>query len=1432
MGTNRRIQRKLKFFLFLVGLLNPLSAFAANESPQTFTLDGQLFRAGTSTPLLDSAVKIKVQILNPAATCLLYEEEQTTNTTTSDGRFTIYVGSATGAAKRTVNDPGRTMTQIFQNMSSVSANSVPGQTCAGGLYSPLLGDIRYFRLIVTPSASNAPNTLTPDIVMDTVPQALVAQSVQGLERTGILQVNTSGSTALNQANLEAAFTTPAYANLQSILAGNFIKTDASGAALPAYASNPAGVSNGEIWFDSTTGEIKYKNAAGVQVVGASAGGGGISSLTVGSSMSVNGTVAGTISSAGTIDLSNTGVSSGTYTKVTVDTKGRVTAGTISLVEADIPNLTVAGKVSGNTITSGTISGSAAINSSGNLITTGTVSGLTVQATNLRVYNGTNYIQFVAPTLAGIVNFTLPDNDGNPGDVLTSNGSGVLSWAAGTTTLAGDVSGPSGTTSVDKIKGKAITAGSVSGQMMIYDGTAWNNAVMSGDATLAYTGILSLNKVPVAKGGTNASSFGNNHIIASNGTGSAFVDFTCSLNNVITFDASGNAACGNVATLSGAIINGGNTTGADISIGTNDTKALNIKANNLIAMTISQSGSVGIGTTAPTSQLHNKKTDTSTSGAIVLFKNQLDANPSASSTASFTSFNNKLNQNTNSTGALTGIDNYVGVIKDATTVIVNSNFAMIQSLANVTSLYGSKSYLDNFGSGTIDSAYGFHSSIVKDSAGPITNAYGVYSDIATTLGAPPGNAYGIYTGPIQGATKYSFYASDISAPSFFAGSIGIGTSTPTSALDVNGAMTAQGISTAPAVSPTNTGRIYYDYSANKFKVSQNGAAYVDLVPGAGTILNGGNTTGADISVGTNDNKAINFKVNNTTAMTISQSGSIGIGTSSPSALLNVTKSGVGILDVTGTGGNEGLYVATITNNGTGQTGTLSVTNSSTGLPRALQATASGAGNIGYAAQIVNNSAAGWGVYASGTSPNYFAGSVGIGATAPAEKLEVSGAVKLGTTTGTNAGTIRWDGTNFQGYNGSAWANFVPNPPASGACGSTNTYTVAGTYTYTVPASFGTITIRIWGGGGAGGSINTNASGAGGNSSIVSLGLVAGGGTAGQAVTSGNATVAGAGGTASGGTINTNGANGATPSGGLSGFGGSSPNGGTGGTSVGSNASGVSGSVPGGGGSGGSYTGGPAAAAGGGAGAYVEKTYTTSTLLPGTAITDIIVGAGGLYFPTGINGGSGGVGRVSIACSTTGAPAANDRGVVFLSSGQHETDANFIFTASGNLGIGTPSPDEKLVVSNGTTTGKYTTSGWTHSSDVRLKHDIQPLQDSLNKILQLQGVEYKFNADPSERKQVGFIAQQVEPVFPEVVVTDDHGYKSMIYSNLVAPLVESVKSLYHSLKGVEETQKDQAREIAGKADQSEIEKLKIENQKKAQEIQDLKLRLEKLEKALSK
>jgi hypothetical protein len=62
-----------------------------------------------------------------------------------------------------------------------------------------------------------------------------------------------------------------------------------------------------------------------------------------------------------------------------------------------------------------------------------------------------------------------------------------------------------------------------------------------------------------------------------------------------------------------------------------------------------------------------------------------------------------------------------------------------------------------------------------------------------------------------------------------GNIGIGTTAPNTALDINGAVSNRGIA-SPAVSPTGQGRIYFDSTANKYRVSENGGTYQDLVIG--------------------------------------------------------------------------------------------------------------------------------------------------------------------------------------------------------------------------------------------------------------------------------------------------------------------------------------------------------------------------------------------------------------------------------------------------------------------------------------------------------------------------------------------------------------------------------------------------------------------------
>jgi hypothetical protein len=89
----------------------------------------------------------------------------------------------------------------------------------------------------------------------------------------------------------------------------------------------------------------------------------------------------------------------------------------------------------------------------------------------------------------------------------------------------------------------------------------------------------------------------------------------------------------------------------------------------------------------------------------------------------------------------------------------------------------------------------------------------------------------------------------------------------------------------------------------------------------------------------------------------------------------------------------------------------------------------------------------------------------------------------------------------------------------------------------------------------------------------------------------------------------------------------------------------------------------------------------------------------------------------------------------------------------------------------------------TSDGRLKINITPLQNSLDKILQLQGVEY--DRTDYEKHEIGMIAQEVEKVIPDLVKEDSEGTKILEYQNLTAVLVEAIKEQQEQINFLKQT-----------------------------------------------
>jgi len=162
------------------------------------------------------------------------------------------------------------------------------------------------------------------------------------------------------------------------------------------------------------------------------------------------------------------------------------------------------------------------------------------------------------------------------------------------------------------------------------------------------------------------------------------------------------------------------------------------------------------------------------------------------------------------------------------------------------------------------------------------------------------------------------------------------------------------------------------------------------------------------------------------------------------------------------------------------------------------------------------------------------------------------------------------------------------------------------------------------------------------------------------------------------------------------------------------------------------------------------------------------------------------------------------------------AQFCVNSLGNVGIGTKIPQYALDIPN----GQIRASSWISPSDSTLKTNIKHFQGSLSLLNQLQGVTYNFknntisntstntniissttstssisnksslNIDSLKqhlnipihidtsffnKTHVGFLAQDVQKIYPQLVYKDNNGLLSLDYIGFIPILVEAVKTL---------------------------------------------------------
>jgi trimeric autotransporter adhesin len=113
--------------------------------------------------------------------------------------------------------------------------------------------------------------------------------------------------------------------------------------------------------------------------------------------------------------------------------------------------------------------------------------------------------------------------------------------------------------------------------------------------------------------------------------------------------------------------------------------------------------------------------------------------------------------------------------------------------------------------------------------------------------------------------------------------------------------------------------------------------------------------------------------------------------------------------------------------------------------------------------------------------------------------------------------------------------------------------------------------------------------------------------------------------------------------------------------------------------------------------------------------------------------------------------------------------------GKIGINSTAPTEKLDV-----VGTVKATDFNTTSDQNLKTNIQTIENPLDKIVQIRGVnfEWKENNKPS----AGVIAQEVEKVLPQLV--NGEGTKTVNYNGLIGLLIEAVKAQQEEINMLKE------------------------------------------------